>query len=60
MNDFVAMGGYALYVWPAYGITFLVLALVWLDGVRRRRAVERDLQNLSREKVADTTARAAS
>jgi heme exporter protein D len=46
MNDFLAMGGYALYVWPAYGVTLLVLAVIWLDGNRRRRAVERKLAAL--------------
>ena len=48
MNAFLAMGGYALYVWPAYGITLIVLALIWWDGARRRRAVERELQSINR------------
>ncbi len=26
MSDFWAMGGYAAYVWPAYGISFMALA----------------------------------
>jgi heme exporter protein D len=26
MSDFWAMGGYAAYVWPAYGISFVALA----------------------------------
>ena len=32
------MGGYAAYVWPAYGITAVVLiaTAVW-PGIRRRR-----------------------
>lgn len=25
LQQFLAMGGYAQYVWPAYGVTFLVL-----------------------------------
>lgn len=25
--SYFAMGGYASYVWPSYGMTFLVLAL---------------------------------
>ena len=37
MNEFFAMGGYANFVWPAYGITALVLvANFW--WVRRCRA----------------------
>ena len=27
MTEFLNMGGYALYVWPSYGLGFLVLAL---------------------------------
>ncbi len=27
MNEFLAMGGYALYVWGSYGVTFAALAL---------------------------------
>lgn len=27
MSDFWAMGGYAAYVWPAYGISFAALAV---------------------------------
>ena len=31
MNEFFAMGGYAAYVWPAYGIS--AVALIVLLGV---------------------------
>lgn len=35
---FFAMGGYAFYVWTAYGITFFVLALnVIIPMVQRRQ-----------------------
>ena len=27
MSEFLNMGGYALYVWPSYGLGFIVLAL---------------------------------
>jgi heme exporter protein D len=27
MSDFLAMGGYAWYVWGSYGVTFLLLLL---------------------------------
>ena len=40
MSDFLAMGGYAWYVWMAYGVT--TLAIAWeLIAVRlsRRRAL---------------------
>ena len=27
LQSFLHMGGYAIYVWPAYGLTFIVLIL---------------------------------
>ena len=43
MTDFFAMGGYAAYVWPAYGATAVVIAglafLIW----RRGRALKKRL-----------------
>ena len=38
MIEFLRMGGYAAYVWPAYGIT---LAIVVLNIVWARRALGR-------------------
>jgi len=36
---FFHMGGYGLYVWGAYGVTALIMALEpWLAARRRRRA----------------------
>jgi heme exporter protein D len=42
MSDFLAMGGYAAFVWPSYGLTALVLGgLAWASW-RARRAASRD------------------
>jgi heme exporter protein D len=37
-SDFVAMGGYAFFVWGAYGVTAIALAIevVWVLRGRRR------------------------
>ena len=50
MNEFLAMGGYANFVWPSYAITTLAfVASIWqarrahrnaLDAARRRLAME--------------------
>ena len=44
IGEFLAMGGYAAFVWPAFGATALVmvgLLLASLRGLRReRRALE--------------------
>jgi heme exporter protein D len=36
MSEFLAMGGYALYVWGSYGVTFAVLLIEIL--LLRKRA----------------------
>jgi heme exporter protein D len=48
LGAFLAMGGYAQFVWPAYGVAALVLIvlLAWtLAGYRRR---QRELDGLQR------------
>lgn len=51
--DFFHMGGYAYYVWPAWGLTLCVL--IWqvvqakLTGRRIRREIARQL---SRQKIS--------
>ncbi|MEM9384650.1 MAG: heme exporter protein CcmD [Pseudomonadota bacterium] len=52
MNEFLAMGGYASYVWSAVSVSAVVIALnVWaahrghrqmLISLRRRAQLERD------------------
>jgi heme exporter protein D len=49
-GSFLAMGGYAAYVWPAYGAAIVILAAVWVDGIRRRRAVDRALAALDAQR----------
>ena len=38
--DFLAMGGYAGFVWPAYGVAALVLVAMAISSVRRTRIAE--------------------
>ena len=46
---FLAMGGYARFVWPAYGLAAAVLLgmIVWTLGSYRRR--QKELAQLQRE-----------
>ena len=37
MSEFFAMGGYAFYVWGAYGVTFALLALEIILLMKRKR-----------------------
>ncbi|WP_366554676.1 heme exporter protein CcmD [Aquibaculum sediminis] len=46
MSGYLAMGGYALYVWGSYALTALVLGLLFFgarQGLKRR---ERELDSL--------------
>ena len=42
MRTFLDMGGYAAYVWPAYGVTFavVVLNIIWARRVLSRSRAE--------------------
>ncbi len=47
MSEFFAMGGYASFVWPAYGLSALVLiglTVVSLRGYRRSRQLADQLE----------------
>jgi heme exporter protein D len=45
---FFAMGGYAAFVWPAYGVACVVLGGLALLSWRRWRSSERALDELRR------------
>ena len=40
MSEFFAMGGYALYVWGAYGVTAAALAIEVFLLLKRKRETE--------------------
>jgi heme exporter protein D len=50
LQSFLAMGGYAGYVWPAYGLTALVL--VWNWWAARRSEAEALLAAQRRNEIA--------
>ncbi|MDR3353153.1 MAG: heme exporter protein CcmD [Zoogloeaceae bacterium] len=50
LADFLAMGGYALYVWGSFGVTLLLLLLEPLLLSRQRRAL---LARLARQIEAE-------
>jgi len=46
MADFFAMGGYAAYVWPSYGIAAAVLIGLLVASIRGLRGQETTLKAL--------------
>jgi len=49
IGAFLAMGGYAAFVWPAYGLTLVVLGGLGLHSWRRYRQSVRTLEQLQRQ-----------
>jgi len=43
MSEFLAMGGYAGFVWPAYGLSAAVMIGLLVAAWRRLRRAEADL-----------------
>jgi heme exporter protein D len=49
-TEFLAMGNHALYVWSAYGISLLVLAInVGVPLLAKRRYLQEQARRLRRE-----------
>ncbi|MBT3707314.1 MAG: heme exporter protein CcmD [Proteobacteria bacterium] len=46
MLEFFQMGGYAAYVWPAYGITALSMILVIVHPIRKHKKLRKTLSQL--------------
>jgi heme exporter protein D len=59
MSEFFAMGGYAFYVWTAYGVFAIVMIWSYLAPVLRRRQFEQTYRAqqamLARRKKTDDT-----
>ena len=47
IREFLAMGGYAAFVWPAFAVAAGVLVGLWLVSWRQLRANEAALEGLS-------------
>ena len=45
MSEFFAMGGYAAFVWPSYGLTALVLLANWFWVRQSQKATLERLRN---------------
>jgi heme exporter protein D len=50
MVEFLQMGGYAVFVWPSYALTALVL---WLNWYLPRKQHEKELRQLRRRHRAE-------
>lgn len=44
-SDFLTMGGYASYVWSAFGLTYLSMTILWIVSVRREKYLLNQVRN---------------
>ncbi|MBE3825411.1 heme exporter protein CcmD [Vibrio parahaemolyticus] len=44
LSDFFAMGGYASFVWSAFGITFLSMLILLITSLRRGDALMKEVK----------------
>ncbi len=51
MNHLFNMGGYGLYVWPAYCITLFVLGFNFFLVAREKKHIKKMLHRLSRQSL---------
>lgn len=50
MSEFLAMGGYAAYVWPSFALTAIVMSANLYFAKRRRNKVIAKLQRVNTHK----------
>jgi heme exporter protein D len=46
MSEFFDMGGYAAFVWPSYGVSFVILAGLLLLSLRDTKSKEAEVERL--------------
>ncbi|MBF0169188.1 MAG: heme exporter protein CcmD [Alphaproteobacteria bacterium] len=52
MGDFFSMGGYAGYVWPVYGLAFVVMLGLFVDSRMRLKRAEAEFEALDAARKA--------
>jgi len=44
LEEFFHMGGYAVYVWSSYGLTFIIMLLIFINPISTRKQILKDLR----------------
>jgi len=45
VGDFIAMGGYGVYVWGAFGVTFLSLIILIISSLLAGKKIIKEVKN---------------
>ena len=54
LEEFFHMGGYAFYVWSSYGLTFIVLMMIFLKPMMSKKQLVKDLRIKYRQQERQT------
>lgn len=54
LSDFIAMDGYGLYIWGAYGVTLVCMLIEPMMAAHRRRQAWRQAQQAAHSGHEDT------
>ena len=44
LEEFFHMGGYAVYVWSSYGLSFVVMLLIFIKPIMAKKQILKDLR----------------
>ena len=50
MTEFFQMGGYAIYVWPAYLVTAVALVVTLVAPLRQRGRIIREISTIAAQR----------
>ncbi len=50
LEAFFDMGGHGAFIWPAYGMVFLVLVVLWVTSRRYVKSSAAELQSLNADR----------
>ncbi|WP_135080781.1 heme exporter protein CcmD [Terasakiella sp. SH-1] len=53
MNEFFDMGGHGIYIWPCYGLAFVLLVSLLLTSLKSLSKSKKDLSIMEQLKEAE-------
>ncbi|MGH1426681.1 MAG: heme exporter protein CcmD [Arenicella sp.] len=52
VNEFIAMGGYAKYVWSSWALTIICMTCLVINAIYKRKKVYREFRESAQHSIA--------